>query len=92
MSGVAPTATDQATLLEQGSRVANRDRYRLASYVRALFRDPVTVMALAFLLVIVIAAVAADLIVPHDPYAQPLMSRNIEPMSEAERDLTVTCL
>jgi peptide/nickel transport system permease protein len=84
MSGVAPTAADQATLLEQGSRVANRDRYRLAPYVRALFRDPVTVAALAFLLVIVIAAVAADLIVPHDPYAQSLMSRNIEPMSEAE--------
>lgn len=82
MSSVASTAADQ---LPPGSRVAARERYRLAPYLRALRRDPVTMTALAFLIVIVTAALAADLIVPHDPYAQSLMSRNMPPMSEAEQ-------
>jgi len=84
MSGFVPVTTDLTSPSSPGSRVAARERYRLAPYVRALSRDAVTTTALVFLLVIVLAALAADWIVPHDPYAQSLMARNLEPMSDAE--------
>jgi peptide/nickel transport system permease protein len=85
MSERAYSAADQALLPSPEPRVAARERHRLAPYARALLRDPVTTVALGFLIVIVVAALAADWIVPHDPYAQSLMSRNLEPLSSAER-------
>ncbi len=53
-------------------------------YISALLRDKVTLAALLFLIALILAAIFAPLIAPHDPEEQSLMLRNMPPMTEAE--------
>lgn len=53
-------------------------------YASALLRDKVTLTALLFLIVLILAALFAPLITPFDPEEQSLMLRNQPPMTEAE--------
>lgn len=55
--------------------------------LRALLRDRVTLSALIFVTIVILAAFGADLITPHDPYAQSLMLRNKPPMTAASSGL-----
>jgi peptide/nickel transport system permease protein len=84
MSSVAPAASDRSPLVPTGSARAGRSPYGLEIYLRSLGRDPVTLVALIFLMVIVAAALLAGLIAPHDPIAQSLMARNLPPLADAE--------
>jgi peptide/nickel transport system permease protein len=54
----------------------------LQLYARALVRDKVTLIAIIFLVVLIIAAVFAPLVAPYAPEAQSLMLRNQPPMTE----------
>ena len=49
--------------------------------VRALLRDPTTFFAVMFLSLILIAAVGAEIVAPHDPLKQNLRLRNMPPMT-----------
>jgi peptide/nickel transport system permease protein len=86
MSSSASTTADRGSAATP-ERVTASEPYRLAPYVRALRRDSVTMTALVFLVLVVVAALAAELVSPHDPYAQSLMARNMEPMSAAEKGI-----
>lgn len=59
--------------------------------VRALLRDPVTFFSIFVLTLILISAVGAELVAPHDPLDQDLNRRNLDPMSYAtdENDLPI---
>ncbi len=58
----------------------------LRLYTRALVQEKITLAAIIFLVVLIIAAVFAPWIAPHDPEAQSLLLRNMPPMTEAETD------
>ena len=67
----------------------NTERSTTASHwltVRALLRDPVTFFATLILALILVSAVGAELVAPHDPLQQDLNLRNIPPMSFAKDD------
>jgi peptide/nickel transport system permease protein len=67
----------------------NTERSKTASHwrtVRALLRDPVTFFAILILALILVSAVGAELVAPHDPLQQDLNLRNIPPMSFAKDD------
>ena len=67
----------------------NTERSKTASHwltVRALLRDPVTFFATLILALILVSAVGAELVAPHDPLQQDLNLRNIPPMSFAKDD------
>ena len=55
----------------------------LRLYARALLRDRVTLLAVLFLVLLVLAAIFAPLAAPFDPEDQSLMLRNQPPMTEA---------
>jgi len=55
--------------------------------LQRLVREPVTLCALVVLLLVMFAALAADIVAPHDPYAQSLMDRNLAPLTPAARGL-----
>ncbi|MHB8990881.1 MAG: ABC transporter permease, partial [Chloroflexota bacterium] len=55
--------------------------------VRALLRDRVTLSALVFVAVVVVSAVGAGFLSPHDPYAQDLLSRNDTPMTPSDKGI-----
>ncbi|MBE0532248.1 MAG: ABC transporter permease [Rhodospirillales bacterium] len=50
-------------------------------YLRALARDPVTLLAVVFLIVLAISALGAELVAPHDPTRLSLAMRNKPPLS-----------
>jgi peptide/nickel transport system permease protein len=52
-------------------------------YLRALLREPVTLLAFITLAIIVIAAVGADWLAPYDPSQMRLARRNLPPLSSA---------
>ncbi len=53
----------------------------LGLYLRALTQDKVVLLAAVFVLVVFVAALGADYVTPHDPYAQVLRLRNKPPMT-----------
>ncbi len=57
------------------------DRPGVAVYARALLRDPVTLLALAFMVLLVLFAAFPSLFAPYEPTAQSLMKRNSPPLS-----------
>lgn len=61
--------------LERGARVTG------LHYVRALVRDPVTLVAVLFLVTLVVSALSAPWISPYDPLDQHLARRNLPPLS-----------
>lgn len=69
--------TENLDVLERGGRVTARH------YARALVRDPVTMAALLFLIVLVVSAIAAPWISPYSPLDQHLARRNLPPLSPA---------
>ncbi|MCC6175378.1 MAG: ABC transporter permease [Chloroflexi bacterium] len=54
---------------------------------RRLVREPITLAALIVLVLVTFAGLAADIVAPHDPYAQSLMDRNLAPLTPAARGL-----
>lgn len=52
---------------------------RPLDYLRALFRDPVTAVAAVFLLVLLVAALGADVLAPFDPEHANLRARLVPP-------------
>jgi peptide/nickel transport system permease protein len=52
-------------------------------FARALLRDQVTLLALLIALVVVVSAVGAEVVAPHNPYLQDLRLRNTPPSFEA---------
>ncbi|MCL5109985.1 MAG: ABC transporter permease [Chloroflexi bacterium] len=71
-------------LTAPGTRFAATGR---GEFVRALLRDRVTLSALAFVVFVVVAAVGAGVVSPHDPYAQSLLLRNEGPMTPADQGI-----
>jgi peptide/nickel transport system permease protein len=55
--------------------------------LRALVRDRVTFVALLFVALVVVSAIGANLVAPHDPYAQSLMLRNQPPMTPSDKGI-----
>ena len=55
----------------------------MGDYVRALLRDKVTAAAALFLLVLLISAMFADVLAPHDPNAANLRARFVPPFGTA---------
>lgn len=51
--------------------------------VRGLLRDPVTLFAATVLALILIAALGAEVVAPHDPLEQDLRMRNMPPLTPA---------
>ncbi|GAB3305591.1 ABC transporter permease subunit [Epidermidibacterium keratini] len=49
----------------------------LRRFWRRLVRQKLAMISLAFLMLLVLVAIFADLIVPYDPYAQDLLARNL---------------
>jgi peptide/nickel transport system permease protein len=74
--------SDQITLFpeEQTARSQSASRWLI---VRGLLRDPVTFVAITILALILVSAVGAELIAPHDPLGQDLQLRNMPPLSRA---------
>ena len=74
--------SDELTLFpeEQTARSQSATRWLI---VRGLLRDPVTFVATMILALILISAVGAELIAPHDPLGQDLKLRNMPPMARA---------
>lgn len=56
----------------------------VAVYGGALVREPVTLTAVLFLVVMIVAAVFANLVAPFDPESQSLMLRNQPPGAESD--------
>lgn len=79
---VAHHDQDTAAALGAGSRRPRRSA--LAVYGGALVRDPVTLAAALFLIVLVASAAFAGLVAPFDPEEQSLMLRNQPPGTESE--------
>ena len=73
---------------EQTERSSSASRWLT---VKALLRDPVTFFSVFVLLVILISAVGAEVVAPHDPLDQDLNRRNLPPWSYAtdENDMPV---
>jgi peptide/nickel transport system permease protein len=80
MSTVSPATTSTALPM------ARRQSSNFWLYGRALVSDKLTLAALVFLVVLIVATILAPVIVPFDPEAQSLMLRNQPPMTEAETD------
>jgi peptide/nickel transport system permease protein len=59
---------------------------RLGIYLRALARDPVTLLAVLFLTVLAISAIGADQVAPYDPTRMQLIMRNQPPMTPARQE------
>jgi peptide/nickel transport system permease protein len=59
-------------------------RSTMALYVSALVRDPVTLAAALFLVLLVLSAIFAPVIAPFDPEKQSLMLRNQPPGTESD--------
>ncbi len=77
------TAQTKLTLQDEAERTRHASRWLIP---RALLRDPVTFIALAIFTLILFAAVAAELIAPHDPLDQNLRMRNMPPFSPAAEE------
>lgn len=73
---------------EQTERSSSASRWLT---IKALLRDPVTFFSVFVLLVILISAVGAEVVAPHDPLDQDLNRRNLPPWSYAtdENDMPV---
>jgi peptide/nickel transport system permease protein len=52
----------------------------------SLLRDRVTFFAIAFLTLLVVAAVGAEFVAPHDPYEQNLRMRNLPPFTASAEE------
>ena len=58
-------------------------RRQFTVFARALLRDRVTLVSLIIILVVVISAIGAEIVAPHNPYKQELRLRNTGPSLEA---------
>ena len=80
--------SDEITLFpeENTARSQSASRWLI---VRGLLRDPVTFFATMILAMVLISAVGAELVAPHDPLEQDLKLRNQPPLARAldENDL-----
>jgi peptide/nickel transport system permease protein len=80
--------SDEITLFpeENTARSQTASRWLI---VRGLLRDPVTFFATMILAMVLISAVGAELVAPHDPLQQDLKLRNQPPLARAldENDL-----
>src|SRR5919202_1791762 len=80
-----------ATASQPASRAPSRpadeaapsSRLRWQDYLRALVADRVALVACCFVLLVVGSAIAAELVAPHDPYAQAIRLRNKPPLTPA---------
>jgi len=64
--------------------VREQSRVRAVDVMRGLWRDPILLGAGIFLILLVLAAIFADVIEPYDPTNQNLRLRNQPPMTPAE--------
>ncbi|MCT8162170.1 ABC transporter permease [Pseudoruegeria sp. SHC-113] len=72
-AAMTPPVTEAASALP--------DRPSASLYMRALLRDPVTLAALLFVLLLILCAVMPGVLAPYDPTAQSLRMRNSPPLA-----------
>ncbi len=77
------TAETKLLLQEEAERTRRASAWLVP---RALLRDPVTLIALTIFTLILLSAVAAELLAPHDPLEQDLRMRNMPPLSPAAQE------
>ena len=77
------TAETKSLLQEEAERTRRASAWLVP---RALLRDPVTLIALTIFTLILLSAVAAELLAPHDPLEQDLRMRNMPPFSPAAQE------
>ena len=77
------TAETKSLLQEEAERTRRASAWLVP---RALLRDPVTLIALTIFTLILLSAVAAELLAPHDPLGQDLRMRNMPPLSPAAQE------
>ena len=77
------TVKTKLVLQKEEEQTRGPSRWAVA---RALLRDPVTFIALSIFALILLGAVAAELIAPHDPLDQNLRMRNMPPLSPAAEE------
>src|SRR6478672_6200503 len=78
---MATTAAPAAT--RSADEAAPPSHLGWGDYVRALAADRVALVACCFVLLVVGSAIAAELVAPHDPYAQAIRLRNKPPLTPA---------
>lgn len=79
-------STSQATGPVEPGEESRAKAVTLSDYRRALLQDKVTLTCVAFLVILVVTAIAADLIAPFDPVEQSLRRRNLPPLSTSSED------
>jgi peptide/nickel transport system permease protein len=64
--------------------VERSDAVTWRHYLRALVREPLSLLAALFLVVLLLAAAGADLVAPYSPYELNLANRNLPPWSSPD--------
>ena len=72
------TAGDRPAVRDSGEPARN---VTVRTLLSALWRDKLMLFPLIFVVALIVAAVGADFLAPHDPFDQNLRSRNLPPMS-----------
>ncbi len=72
------TAGDRPAVRDSGEPARN---VTVRTLLSALWRDKLMLFPLIFVVALIVAAVGADFLAPHDPFDQNLRSRNVPPMS-----------
>jgi peptide/nickel transport system permease protein len=71
----AETSPTDPTAIDRAESVS------LRHYLRAIVREPITLLAVLYLGVLAVAAFGAELVAPYDPLVQSLANRNLPPLS-----------
>lgn len=74
------TSPPPSTHADQGVRIATIGRREI---LRALFADWLTLAAVAFIVVLLVSAIFADVLAPYDPLQQNLFARRVPPFGTA---------
>lgn len=73
--------------LDATADAAQPETFTRAVMARALLRDRVSVVAIAFLLSVLACAIGAELVAPFDPLSQDLAMRNMPPLTASDQGL-----
>lgn len=94
--GAAPPESSQRTVstseASAARAVAMRRGVTTADLLRALLDDKVVLVAVTFIVLIVLSALFADYVAPHDPLAQSIRTRMKPPMTPAIQEGTLPYL
>jgi peptide/nickel transport system permease protein len=74
----------EPSMPERPGEVERSDTVTWRHYLRALVREPASLLAMAFLVVLLVVTLGADLLAPYSPTDQSLANRNLPPGSRPD--------